>query len=96
MQVTVDSNLHISNIFEPPLTLDLEGRSPVLRDALRELANRCWSIQFVQDDGRAGADVNNILLNGNDYYSLAQGLNTPLHQNDMISVEIYMDPLGGG
>jgi hypothetical protein len=96
MQVTVESNLHISNIFEPPLTLDLEGRSPVLRDALQELANRCRSVQFVQDDGRAGDDVNNILLNGNDYYSLAQGLNTPLQQNDMISVEIYMDPLGGG
>jgi hypothetical protein len=96
LKVRVDSNLHISRVFEPPLELDLEGGSHILQKVLEVLANRCKNIHFLRDDGEVGGDIDTLLLNGRPYSSLSQELRTLLKDRDEIWVEVYMEPLGGG
>ncbi|RLA95881.1 MAG: hypothetical protein DRG69_02490 [Deltaproteobacteria bacterium] len=94
MKVIVESNLHISTLFEPPMEVELEGDGS-LQSLLARLNERCRSIRFLEG-GSVGDDVHEIVVNGQDLFSLPQGLDTPLREGDRVKVEVYMDPLGGG
>lgn len=94
MEIIVESNLRISRIFEPPLKVHLRQKG-TLRDLLVELEGACGSLRFLEVD-TVGEDVRNITVNGQEVFSLPDGLNTPLKNGDRIRVEIYADPLGGG
>lgn len=94
MKVIVESNLHISTIFEPPMEVELEGDHS-LRGLLARLNERCRSIRFLEGES-VGDDVHEIVLNGQDLFDLPEGLDTTLREGDRVRVEVYMDPLGGG
>ena len=51
VKVTVDSNLHVSNTFEPPVELHFEGETATVEEVLGSLENKCGSIQFLGRDG---------------------------------------------
>jgi hypothetical protein len=96
MKIIVDSNLYIPKVFEPPIELNFEGGTITLKDVLERLANICMSVQFLKNNGELGFDVDELLLNRKNYFSLEQGLLTSLQEGDRVRVEIYMEPLGGG
>lgn len=48
MKVTIDSNLQISNQFEPPLELVLEDDSRTLNDVLGKLSNMCHPFELLK------------------------------------------------
>lgn len=94
MKVLLDSNLMIKNVFEPPLEWHFEGESISLRALLQRVKEKCASLKILQD-GEAGDDVRNILINGKDYFLLGR-LDAILNDRDRVGLEIYLDPLGGG
>ncbi len=95
MKVTLDSNLSIMNVFEPPIELRFNGNTVTLKDLLEKINDLCSGIQVLKD-GAPGDDVRNIILNGKDYFFIPKGLDTPLKNGDHVNLEIYLEPLGGG
>ena len=99
MKITLDSNLYIYKVFDPPVELDLEDGSTIKRalESFRGLlGSASESFQFIQENGEIGSDIGEILVNGKDYLSLGQGLRTSLKEGDSIRVEILNFPLSGG
>lgn len=96
VKVTVDSNLHVSNIFEPPVELHFESEIATVEEVLERLENMCGSIQFLGKDGELGHEVDELLINGENYLKIAGGLKAPLKEGDRVKVEIHMELLGGG
>ncbi len=95
MKVTLDSNLSIKNVFEPPTELQFNGDIVTLKDLLEKVNELCRGVELLKE-GALGDDVRNILLNGKDYFFIPEGLNTALKEGDSVNIEIYMEPLGGG
>ena len=64
MKVTVDSNLQVGNIFEPPVELSFEGETATVEEVLAALENMVGSIQLLGRDGELGHEVDEVLVNG--------------------------------
>ena len=56
MKITVNSNLLIKNIFEPPITIQLKEAEASLGDLIRKLGDICYTIEFLYDTG-LGNDI---------------------------------------
>ncbi len=95
IRVRVDSNLRISNVFEPPLTLEMRGEVNTLKDVLGKLSEQYPYLRFMEK-GEMGDDLHHLYLNGESHFSFPEGLNRKITDGDTIRVEAYMDPLAGG
>ncbi len=91
MKVTVDSNMTIHGIFQPPIEIELGGSEATLRELLEELARLCASVEFINGD-ELGNDIQTVLINDKERYYL----DTKLNDGDKINVMVEMAPLGGG
>ncbi len=91
MKVTVDSNMSIYGVFQSPVDVELKEPETTLRSLLKELSDRCISIDFISR-GEIGSDIQKVLVNGKESYSL----DTALHDGDKVTVVVEMAPLGGG
>ena len=96
MKVMIDSNLKISNKFEPPLELSFESDSITLKNVLERLSNMCGSFEFVKSDGGLGRHIDVLFVNGKSCFSIERGLGTSLAEGDKVMVEISPEVLGGG
>ena len=94
-KVRVESNLRITNVFEPPLEMELRDDETTLRDVLRRLSAMCPYMKFIEK-GEMGDDLRNLFLNGESHFSFPEGLGKKVHEGDTIRVEAYMEPLAGG
>lgn len=94
MKVVVESNLYISNLFEPPFEAELPEGS-TLRELVVRLNNGCKTLRFLEGEN-LGDDLKEVSLNGRSLFALPRGLDTPLKEGDRVRVEVYLDPLGGG
>lgn len=94
-RVTVDANLRIKNVFEPPLEIELRDDEHTLQDVLHRLAGMYPFLKFVEK-GQIGDDIRHVFLNGTNHLSFSKGLKREVQDGDTIRVEAYMDPLAGG
>jgi molybdopterin converting factor small subunit len=95
INVRVDSNLQIKNVFEPPLQLDLPESENTLQDVLQNLARQYPYLKFIER-GEMGDDLRHLYLNGESHFSFPEGLKKKIHEGDTVRIETYMDPLAGG
>jgi hypothetical protein len=93
--VTVDSNLRIRDLFEPPIRMELPEGEETLKDLLSRLSSRCRHLKFLEG-GEMGDDLHHVYVNGQSHFRLPEGLNRRLSDGDTVRVEAYMDPLAGG
>lgn len=93
--VTVDSNLRIRDVFEPPMQMELPEGEETLKDLLLRLSARCRHLKFLEQ-GEMGDDLRHVYVNGKSHFRLPEGLNRKLSEGDTVRVEAYMDPLAGG
>ena len=96
MKVVIESNLTIGNIFEPPVELVFQSEIITIKDVLERLGNICESVQFLRKDGDLGNDVDEVIVNDENYITLKRDLNTYLKEGDRVTVNIYYEILGGG
>ena len=96
MKIVVESNLHISNLFEPPLVLRFHSETPTIKDLLMDLAEQCKSIQLLDEEGRLGRDIDEISINDEDFFTFKKGINTCLNEGDRVFLQIQIVQLGGG
>ncbi len=95
IKVTVDSNLRIKNVFEPPLELELRDDENTLKDVLGKLAEKYPYLRFIEK-GEMGDDLRHLYVNGESHFSFPEGLKREVNEGDTVRVEAYMDPLAGG
>lgn len=95
MKVSVDSNITIPGVFDPPIEVELKGSKVTLRDLLRELDQSMKTLELLKDD-KVGYDVEEILVNGERDCILPKGLETELGERDSIMVKVNLTPFGGG
>jgi len=95
IKVTVESNLRIKNVFEPPFQIELRDDKQTLRDVLQRLATLYPYLRFIKE-GEMGDDLRHLYLNGKTHFLFPEGLKREIHNGDTIRVEAYMDPLAGG
>ncbi len=91
MKIVVDSNMTIYGVFQPPIEVELKGPEATLKELLEQLSHLCQSVEFVRDN-ELGGDVETIVVNNREHYSLA----TSLKDGDKVRVMVEMAPLGGG
>ena len=91
MKVTVDSNMAIYGVFQPPIEVELRELKPTLKELLEQLSDLCKSVEFIKDS-ELGSDVETVLVNGQERYYL----DTKLEDGDKVMVMVEMAPLGGG
>jgi hypothetical protein len=95
VKVIIESNLHITDVFEPPMELHVrEGAK--LRDLLLELTDRYVSIKLLNEKGQLDADIEELTINDKDFFTFKNGLNTRLNEGDRIRFQIQMVQIGGG
>lgn len=94
MKVILTSNLLIRGIFEPPLAWYFEGEAILLRALLQRAQDMLGSLR-IMEQGEAGDDVRDILINGEHYFAKGRS-GAVLKDGDRVELHIYMDPLGGG
>ena len=95
MKVIIESNLHITGVFEPPVELKVSEEA-TLKDLLMELTDRYQSIKLLNDKGQLDADIDELTINGKDFFTLKKGLNTFLSEGDRVRFQIQMVQIGGG
>ena len=95
MKITVDSNLLIKNIFEPPISIHFKEKEVSLRELIKRLGDICYMIEFLFGN-ELGNDVNKLTVNNTNFLMLPQGLNTTLKDGDVIYVDILWDSITGG
>lgn len=91
MKVTVDSNMSIYGVFQPPIDVELQEPENTLTSLLKGLSDLCKSVDFISR-GEIGSDLQKVLVNDEESYSL----DTALHDGDKVTVVVEMAPLGGG
>lgn len=91
MKVTIDSNVTIYGVFQPPIDVELQEPENTLRSLLKGLSDLCKSVDFISG-GEIGSDIQKVLVNDEESYSL----DTALHDGDKVTVVVEMAPLGGG
>ncbi len=95
MKVIIESNLNISDMFEPPVELRVPEEI-TLKDLLMELTDRYVPIKLLNEKGQLDADIDELTINGKDFFTLKKGLNTSLGEGDRIRFRIQMVQIGGG
>lgn len=95
IKVTVDSNLCIKDIFEPPVEVDMKDGEDTLKDVLQKISDRCPYLRFVEG-GEMGDDLRHVYINGKSHFQLSEGLKRRLRDGDTVRLEAYMEPLAGG
>ncbi len=95
VKVTVESNLRIKNVFEPPLDLELQIDQNTLKGVLEKLSAMYPHLSFVEK-GEMGDDLRNLFLNGESHFAFSEGLKKKVREGDTVLVEAYMEPLAGG
>ncbi len=95
VRVSVDSNLTIRNVFEPPLVIVLEEGDATLRGVLEKLASMYPYLRFTERS-EMGDDLRHLYLNRESHFTFPEGLDRRVFEGDTIRVEVYMDPLAGG
>ncbi|MDR3556590.1 MAG: hypothetical protein P4L55_17700 [Syntrophobacteraceae bacterium] len=94
VKITVDSNLRITNAFEPPFEMEFEVGEKNLRDVLQKLSDMYPPLKFLEG-GEMGEDLRYLYLNGESHFSFSEGLTKKISEGDTILVEAYMEPLDG-
>jgi len=95
VKVTVDSNLRIKHVFEPPIEVELQDGENTIKDVLRTLSAKYPYLRFIEQD-EMGEDLRHVYVNGKSHFTFSEGLTKTLKQGDTVLVEAYMDPLAGG
>ncbi len=95
INVNIDSNIKIPNVFEPPIKIDFNNDEITLRDVLLKLKNMYPYLRFIEK-GEMGDDLRHLYLNGENHFNFSEGLNRKVAENDTVRVEAYLDPLAGG
>ncbi|PIW01618.1 MAG: hypothetical protein COW41_02090 [Deltaproteobacteria bacterium CG17_big_fil_post_rev_8_21_14_2_50_51_6] len=95
IKVTVDSNLFIKDVFEPPVEVNIKDDEDTLRDVLQKLSDRCPYLRFTEG-GEMGDGLRHVYINGKSHFQLPEGLKRRLRDGDTVRVEAYMEPLAGG
>ncbi|HNQ64205.1 MAG TPA: hypothetical protein PLX88_05955 [Syntrophorhabdaceae bacterium] len=95
INVNIDSNLRIRNVFEPPIRIDFDNEDVTLRDVLLKLKNMYPYLRFIEK-GEMGDDLRHLYLNGENHFNFSEGLNRKVSEDDTVHVEAYLDPLAGG
>ena len=95
MKVIIESNLQITDLFEPPIELQVPEEA-TLRDLLMDLTKRYLSIKLIDEKGRLASDIDELTINDKDFFTLKKGLNTRLNDGDRIRFQIQMVQIGGG
>ena len=96
MKITVESNLHISKVFEPPVVLNFEGESLTIKALLSTLAERCKPLQLLGENDLLGHDIDEMAVNDKDFFALKKGVQTLLNDGDRIRLQMQSAQLGGG
>jgi len=94
-KVRVESNLRITNVFEPPFEIEFQEEENTLQDVLQRLSAMFPYLKFMEKGGM-GDDLRNLFLNGKSHFSFNEGLRKKINEGDTILVAAYMDPLAGG
>lgn len=95
MKVIVESNLHITDLFEPPVEIQVPEETS-LKDLLMELAKRYASIKLLNEKMQLDPDIDELTVNDKDFFALKKGLNTRLNEGDRIRFQIQTVQIGGG
>ena len=95
MKVIIESNLHITDVFEPPVELRVPEET-TLKDLLMELTDRYVSVKLLNEKGQLDADIDELTINGKDFFTFKKGLNISLSEGDRIRFQIQMVQIGGG
>ncbi|MCX8111378.1 MAG: hypothetical protein N3D15_09050 [Syntrophorhabdaceae bacterium] len=95
VNVRVESNLRIKNLFEPPFYIDLGEDEADLKGLLKNLKRLYPYMRFIESD-EMGDDLRHVYLNGVSHFTFPEGLNKKVKEGDTVLVEAYMDPLAGG
>jgi hypothetical protein len=95
MKIIVESNLHITDVFEPPLELQVPEET-TLKDLLMELTDRYVSVKLLNEKGQLDADIDELTINSKDFFALKKGLSTCLNEGDRVRFQIQMVQIGGG
>ena len=95
MKVIIESNFHITDVFEPPVELRVPEET-ILKDLLMELTDRYVSIKLLTEKGQLDPDIDELTINGKDFFTFKKGLNTCLHEGDQVRFQIQMVQIGGG
>ena len=95
MKIIIESNLHITDVFEPPVELRVSEEA-TLKNLLMELSDRFGTIKLLNIEGQLDADIEELTINGKDFFALKKGLNTCLNEGDRIRFQIQMVQIGGG
>lgn len=90
MQIKINSNIGLSNIFGKELEIP-EGLK--IRDLLSYIGEKFNFNFFDSESGNIHREMQ-ILINGKDHWFIPTQLETPLKEGD--SVDIHLMPLGGG
>jgi hypothetical protein len=95
MKIIVESNLHITDVFEPPVEL-LVPEETRLKELLMDLTDRYVSVKLLNEKGQLDADIDELTINGKDFFTLKKGLSTCLSEGDRVRFQIQMVQIGGG
>ena len=95
MEVIIESNLHITDVFEPPVEIRVPEET-ILKDLLMDLSDRYLSIKLLNEKGQLDPDIEELTLNDKDFFALKKGLKTHLKDGDRIRFQIQMVQIGGG
>jgi len=95
VKVIIESNLHITDVFEPPVEVRVPDEI-TLKNLLMELTDRYVSVKLLNEKGQLDADIDELTVNGKDFFTLKKGLNTCLNEGDRVRFQIQMVQIGGG
>ncbi len=95
VNVKVESNIKIKNLFEPPFMLQLNDGEDNIMGLLKKLSHMYPYLRFIER-GEMGDDLRHIYINGISHFNLPEGLMKRIDDGDTVFVETFMDPLAGG
>ena len=96
MEITVESNLRIQGMFEPPINLTFDGSHISLLDVLTSLQKMCKSIELVNKNNELGDDIDEVFVNEKRHFVSRMPAGCILSDGDRVKIEIGFAPLGGG
>ncbi|MCX7857855.1 MAG: hypothetical protein N2513_07755 [Deltaproteobacteria bacterium] len=95
IRVNISTNFVSLGNNSVPTEIDLDAENNTLLELLCRLNERLPHLKLT-NNGEMGEDLKYVYLNGISHFNLPYGLKTRLNQNDLVHVEIFMEPLAGG
>ncbi len=92
MRITLKSNMGLGGPFSAGV-MELGGEEASLRAILNEISKRC-GVEFVDPKTGEVKSVYDVSVNGREYWLLPNRLDTELHNEVDVKVDVIM--LGGG